>query len=352
MKIFSFFCLFYFPLVVASQVAITFSDEFNLTDVPQYDNWEFEGQSFFVLPLTINEYVAIENYQFNILYNPQIVQPISEIIQLINAETTTSNYSVESAVSGQQGDITAEVFVISSEQSIATISYSHSSPITQDVFENGSAAILLYLPFKKIDPCSKAPVSIAFSDGNLQGEYANPDQTNAFIINESLTAEGGNITTQNAFVNFNILSAEVNQNENILVSSINGGTPPYSYEWTDKMDVVLSIASSFTPEQTGDYLFYVYDTYNCVSTLYITYDQTASIKEYKQTIVYPNPATNYFEIITTEFTSYNLYNLNGQSLREGTIEIKELVFKENLESGVYFLELKNNNKKGIFKVIF
>lgn len=352
MKKISLFCLLFLPLLVFSQVAITFSDDINLADVPEYDNWEYAEQSFFVLPLTINEYIAIENYQFNILFNPQLIKPINDIIDTINSQTITSNFNVANAISGQQGSITLELFDVSSDQSIATISYSHTSPIPQEVFDNGSASILLYLPFEKIDPCSKAPISVAFSDGNLQGEYANPNQTNAFIINESLTASEGNISTQNAFVSFNFLSAEVIQNDNSFVPSIEGGTPPYTFQWTDEMDAVLSTDSSFAPQQAGDYFFYVYDYYNCVSVLYLTFDQTVSIKEFNTTSIYPNPATTYFKIQSNEYTNYRLHNFKGQCLIDGVINDYAVVFKENLESGVYFLELKNNNKYDIFKVIF
>ena len=142
------FCSVYLPSVIFSQVAITFSDEFNLEEQAQYDNWVYQENKFFVLPLSINDFIAVENYQFNIIYNPQIVQLAHLNIDDINQQDFTDSYSVLSTISGQQGSISAEVFDISSNQAMATITYSHTSPISEDQFDNGYA-VLIYLPFKK-----------------------------------------------------------------------------------------------------------------------------------------------------------------------------------------------------------
>ena len=103
MKHFIFLILLNFPFLVTSQVAITFSDNFNLEDSYVYDNWEYSSQSFFVLPLSINDFIPIESYQFNVLYDPQVVQLDHNVIDAINKEDITSSYGVSNAVSGLQG---------------------------------------------------------------------------------------------------------------------------------------------------------------------------------------------------------------------------------------------------------
>lgn len=155
------FCFLSLPFLVFSQVAITFSDEINLEEQTQYDNWVYQENTFFVIPLSINDFIAIENYQFNIVYDPQVVQLDYQIIADINQQDFTDSYNVLSALSGQQSSISAQVFDISFNQAMATVTYSHISPISEDQFDNGYA-VLVYLPFKKIDACSKAPLSIAF----------------------------------------------------------------------------------------------------------------------------------------------------------------------------------------------
>ena len=345
------FCFLYLPFVVFSQVAITFSDEFNLEEQGQYDNWVYQENTFFVLPLSINDFIAVENYQFNITYNPQVVQLDHQNIDDINQQDFTDTYSVLSALSGQQGSISAEVFDISYNQAMATITYSHTSPVSDDQFDNGYA-VLVYLPFKKIDVCSKAPLSIAFSDGNIDGQYINPNQTNTFIVNQSLSYEGGNITIQNALVSFNILTVDVTQNGSILEPTINGGTPPYTYEWTDKMDEVLSTDSLFSPSESGDFLFYVYDQNNCVSILYVSYDQTATIDNLNSLSIYPTPAKEYLIINNTDFSSYQLINLKGQILASGSFINTTVIGRNQLPPGLYFLKLNNGMDYTIQKVIF
>ena len=88
------FCSVYLPFVIFSQVAITFSDEFNLEEQSQYDNWVYQENKFFVLPLSINDFIAVENYQFNIIYNPQIVQLAHLNIDDINQQDFTDSFSV------------------------------------------------------------------------------------------------------------------------------------------------------------------------------------------------------------------------------------------------------------------
>ena len=351
MKINLLFCFLSLPFIVISQVAITFSDEFNLEEQAQYDNWVYQENKFFVLPLSINDFIAVENYQFNIIYDPQALQLDYQIIDDINQQGVTDSYNVLSALSGQQGSISAEVFDISSNQAMATVTYSHTSPTTEDQFDNGYA-VLVYLPFKKINACSKAPLSIAFSEGNIDGQYINPNQTNAFIVNQSLSYEGGNITIQNAIVNFNILNADVSQNGYTLEPTISGGTPPYNYEWTDKMDEVLSTDSLFSPSESGDFLFYVYDQNNCVSILYVSYDQTADIDDLSHLNIYPIPVNDYLKINNVSFNSYKLINLKGQIVAKDSFLNTTEIKRNKLPSGLYFLILYNAMDYTIQKVLF
>ena len=83
------FYLLSLPLFVRSQeITVTFPDDFDLQENPEYDNWTYQQNTFFALPLSISffndDFVSINQYTFNILYNPEFIQLQTEIIEEIN----------------------------------------------------------------------------------------------------------------------------------------------------------------------------------------------------------------------------------------------------------------------------
>lgn len=342
-----------FSSVVNCQIAITFSDEFNLVDFPQYDNLTYQDETFFVLPLSLNEFIAVQSMDFNISYNPQIIEPLVDFFELVNSPNFTTPLNVSNALVGIAGTINAESFNVSADSEMLTISYSNSISITQEQFDD-NGEILMYLPFKKLDACSKSPFNVNFWDGNSGDSYVNPNQTNAIIVNQSLSQESGNIYTQDAVVSFNILSVNVEQIGNAFHPTISGGTPPFSFEWTDKMDVVLSTDSIYYPPSPTDYLLYVNDANLCQAILFLTFDQTASIEELqKKPLIYPNPAANYINVKTDKALNYQLLDLSGRPLREGRISTGTYAIERHqLPSGTYLLILKTERVKETFLLTF
>ncbi len=79
---------------------------------------------------------------------------------------------------------------------------------------------------------------------------------------------------------------------------------------------------------------------------YISEDSYTSIKE-QATIpnlqVYPNPASDYLQVSGTDSGSeYKLINQQGQEVLSGTISGEERIDTSEFTSGIYFLEIKNN----------
>lgn len=346
--------LIVFSNILYSQIPVTFSDEFNLTYFPEYDNWTYQQETFFVLPLSLNEFISIQSLEFNIKYDPQLVEPMIDLIGIINSPNFTVPLSVSNALTGIAGTTTAQSFNVSAEIGMLSVSYINStSSFTQEQYNN-NGEILMYIPFKKLNACNKAPFYISFWDGNDGESYINPNQTNSIIINQSLSEESGNIFTQDAVITFNVLSASVEQLGNAFHPTISGGTPPYLFEWTDKMDVVLSTDSIYYPLSSADYLFYVYDANQCESILFLTFDESASIvKPNKLKKIYPNPAINDVTITTQKLMQYQLYDLRGRPLRSGQISPSfNKIERNQLPSGTFFLILQTESTKDTYIVTF
>ena len=87
------------------------------------------------------------------------------------------------------------------------------------------------------------------------------------------------------------------------------------------MDEALATDSAFLPSESGDFLFYVYDQNNCVSILYVSYDQTATIDDLSPLSIYPKPAKDYVKINNASFNSYQLINLKGQIVAKDFISL-------------------------------
>jgi hypothetical protein len=75
--------------------------------------------------------------------------------------------------------------------------------------------------------------------------------------------------------------------------------------------------------------------------------------DFKGLQFYPNPIADYFTIIYTErITSLQLFNTIGKSVFKVFPNALQTSLNINfLPSGVYYVEVKANNNKGLLKVI-
>ena len=88
-------------------------------------------------------------------------------------------------------------------------------------------------------------------------------------------------------------------------------------------------------------------------------DSTLSIDDKEdisdQLVVYPNPATDNINInlpnITNEIIGYNIKNILGQRVLQGTLGNNGIIDIKSLQSGNYFIEVTINGRKGIKQFI-
>lgn len=80
---------------------------------------------------------------------------------------------------------------------------------------------------------------------------------------------------------------------------------------------------------------------------------TSSVAELKLSFsVSPNPVQNELTVNTNEESlTYTIYNLSGQTLQRDQLNISRSVPVEQLNNGMYLLELKTGNRKSIQKFI-
>lgn len=68
-------------------------------------------------------------------------------------------------------------------------------------------------------------------------------------------------------------------------------------------------------------------------------------------IAFPNPFESYIEVQAVDNIQYELYTLHGQLVLSGKIERQEIIDTEKLVSGIYFLQLTENNRTEVRKFI-
>ena len=349
-----FFLIFKFLLLIApfnivAQLPLSLSD-IDLAEQTNYDNWIYEDETFFVVAVQLGEYTDLSEIQFNIKYNSDIVSPVSNntLIEL-NQAGFLSNQNVDDFSLLNDGNLISEVFSNGS-QNLLALSYSEGSFISENSFQEQNGT-LLYLGFKKEDPCYEGPISFQFWDGLDEGVYLNPSHTSAVTINQTFSTDNNLVFSIDGSVSLNILSIELIQDGSSFSVAINDGIPPFTYNWTNKMDESLSVESSFFPSETADYLVYVSDSNQCVSSLYFSFEQGAFIDDYYIAKIGPNPFNNVIYLDFSLATDYVLMDMKGKIIRQSQNILSEILNTDDLSKGTYFLKISNSIQNKVIKLI-
>jgi hypothetical protein len=140
-------------------------------------------------------------------------------------------------------------------------------------------------------------------------------------------------------------------NDGSIMLQVEGGTPDYSYSWDNG-----STQSHIENLSVGLYQVMVTDANGCnknCSFEVLKPESTAGIDESNNSelTIYPNPS-NGKATITWENATFELiqiYNQNGQLVNEQTIKLMNQFQVEQLNPGVYFINLISNNNQTVTK---
>ena len=337
------------PFNIMAQLPVSLSD-IDLAEQTNYDNWIYEDESFFVVAVQLGEYTDLSEIHLNIKYNSDIVTPVSNNTLIeINQAVFLANQNVDDLSLLNDGNLTSELFSNGS-QNLLTISYSDGSFIAENTFQEQNGT-LVYLGFIKQDPCYEGPISLQFWNGLDEGVYLNPNHTSAVTINQTFSTDNNLVFSIDGTVSLNILSVELIQDGSNFSVSITDGIPPFTYNWTNKMDESLSVETSFSASEAADYLVYVSDSNQCVSSLFFSFEEGASIDDYYIARVGPNPFNDLIYLDFSSATDYVLMDMNGKIVRQSKNIFSETLNTEGLNKGTYFLKLSNSIQNRVIKLI-
>lgn len=339
----------------AQQLAVSLPD-LDLETAFYFDNWLYETDTFFVAPIYFDSFISFTEFNFNVRYNPTHLSLVADYLTEINAEeyVMVANYmGAADFAMISEGELTTTVFPVS--PSVSMLSVQYTGPAIPENFYNSCNGHLMYLAFKKLTPCYEETIPIAFWDGDLDTAFVNPSQTTPFSLmgEQPYTVEDGSLSLQDGTVALNVLSGEVIQNGNLLEANMSGGIQPYSYQWYDSEGSLLDENLFYSPSEEGDYSLQVTDVSGCVFVSEINYTQVAAVGESnKRKMVYPNPVQEQLNILLEGPYSYQLLDLKGSVLQKGKGINHTLLPRNQLETGIYLLQIQTKNEQHNIKISF
>ena len=179
---------------------------------------------------------------------------------------------------------------------------------------------------------------------NAPGDYWLVAQTLEGIVDSSKILS---VLIDSLALSSNLVSDTNNQGLGSATVNISGGFPPFQYQWSDPLAQTLMTATSL---QQGSYWVYVTDSLGCSDSLAVTVPNHIGLRENesKYLILYPNPASNKFEIhnisdLRREFR-ISVYKADGTSVDNfvWNCEEKLQVNTSKWAKGLYLVFIENN----------
>ncbi len=200
----------------------------------------------------------------------------------------------------------------------------------------------------------KPPYSYSWSNGSTADEILNIAEGSytVFITDANGCTDGLTV----ALVAPEPLKLNLTYTDSDAAVMVTGGTPPYSYEWSNGHDSQLN-----TGLIAGSYSVTVTDAFDCqmigeVDLLGPLTDQAISSLE--SIDLYPNPVSDWLhlalEFSQRETLDLRIMNLKGELLVDSQItgnQVLERIDMSDFTAGVYFLSLSNDKGAVTKKVL-
>jgi len=138
--------------------------------------------------------------------------------------------------------------------------------------------------------------------------------------------------------------------------NVNGGTPPYTYQWSDGQ--TTQIATGLAP---GSYTVMVTDANGCTTSGSVEVSQFTNIINLEHLTnfdIYPNPSDGEFAIDVqfsiTQEADITIFNTLGQRIYQSTDQQSHFVEAVNIRhaaAGTYFVRLQTEKGQAVRKIV-
>jgi Secretion system C-terminal sorting domain/SprB repeat len=139
------------------------------------------------------------------------------------------------------------------------------------------------------------------------------------------------------------LLCSIELTDNDACASVNGGTPGYSFQWSDG-----STGNCIENMEPGIYTVDVFDENGCTVSSSVEYTVGVAEMETDQISIYPNPVIEYLYIetsmLTSDFSEIEILDMDGRIVQKNIRLTENGINVSELATGVYSIRLHTGER--------
>jgi hypothetical protein len=190
------------------------------------------------------------------------------------------------------------------------------------------------------------PVNYSWSNGQTT-----QDLTSLSAGSYNLTATSAQGCSKNQSFTISqpqIINAVLNEsNGTLTLTSITGGTPPYSYAWENYPD---ETGTSINFSSPGSYAVTITDSHGCTGTQTLVATSTVDITN-RRFAIFPNPTSDALKIeheSGANFT-YRIYSSDGRLVLTGNSIHGNTIQTNDWQQGIYLIQIEESGSHSVIK---